>query len=113
MVLVTIFMVLMLSLVGVAYRRIGAALRVESVRSQQLLRDQGSLQALAAALALLETGSPPSNPYVCGTTVMTVAGLRSYTITMSSDADNQWTVESALTANGATPTPMPQTFATP
>ena len=45
--LVLFFMVLMLSLASLAYRQVGAMIRVESVRLQQANRDQGSLQAVA------------------------------------------------------------------
>jgi hypothetical protein len=113
MVLVLVFMVLMLSLAGVAYRQIGAALRVESVRAAQATRDEGSVQAVALALELLGTGLPPSNPYVCGATVITSTGPRAFTITMSSEIDGQWSVYSTPTAAGDNPDPMPETFLTP
>jgi hypothetical protein len=65
MVLVLLFLVLFLSLLGVAWRRIGSVLRVASVRTVQLQRDEGSLGALAAAMNLLETGRPPTSPSPC------------------------------------------------
>ena len=53
MMLVLVFIVLFLALLGVAYRQTAAALRIESVRSLQIQRDEGSIHALARALALL------------------------------------------------------------
>jgi hypothetical protein len=113
LVLVLIFTVLLLSLVGVAYRQIGSALRLESVRTAQVIRDEGSLQALARALALLGTGPPPSNPYVCDATINTSSGSRVFTITMSSEIEGQWTVHSAPTLPNENPDPMPETFLAP
>ncbi len=113
MVLVLVFLVLMLSLSGVAYRQIGSALRVESIRSAQATRDEGSLQALARGLTLLGTGVPPTNPYVCGATIGTSTGLRTFTVTMSSEVDSQWVVSSTPTPVGDNPDPMPETFFNP
>lgn len=113
LVLVLIFMLMLLSLLSLAYRHVGAALRVESVRSAQGTRDEGSLQAIAQALAVIGTGVPPSNPYVCGVTINTSAGPRSFTLTMVSEVENQWSVHSAPTAVGDNPDPLPITFLAP
>ena len=108
--LVLVFIVLFLALFGVAYRQTAAALRIESVRSQATQRDEGSLHALARALALLETGNPPSDPYVCGVTIDTSFGPRSLTVTFASEGTNDWTVHSAPTPPNANPQPMPSSF---
>src|SRR5262245_33843250 len=93
--IVLVFMILLLSLSGMAFRHIGAALRLESVRAEQALRDQGTLPALAKALALLETGTPPSDPYQCGVTIETSSGSQSFVITYTSEStDGQWAVRS-------------------
>ncbi len=65
MLLVLIFQILLLSLVGIVYRHVGAALRMEAAQSAQNLRNEGVLHALARGISLLETGLPPSNPYEC------------------------------------------------
>jgi len=109
-VLVLVFMVLLLTLSSVAYRHVAAALRVESVRSAQVLRDEGTIHALALGLALLETGLPPTDPYVCGVTIETSCGPRSYTVTMTSEDVGQWTVQSIPTPENETPDPMPTSF---
>jgi hypothetical protein len=69
LVLVLLFNVMFLLLLGVAWRQIASALRIASVHSAQVQRDEGSLRALAEAMRLLETGLPPANPYVRGTTI--------------------------------------------
>ena len=113
MVLVLVFIALVLSLFGVSRRHIAAALRVEKGRTCQDDRDQGSLCALARALALLETGLPPSDPYVCAVTIQTPEGERSFTVrfTAESEEDGQWSVRAAPTLPTETPVAMPESFA--
>ncbi len=113
LVLVLVFMVLLLSLSGLAFRHIGAALRIESIRAAQDIRDEGSVQALALAMALLGTGPPPSDPYECGVTIETAAGPRTFAITMLSEGESQWAVQSAPAQADAALLPMPETFAVP
>jgi hypothetical protein len=113
MVLVLLFLVLFLALLGVAYREMAAAVRTVSVQSLEADRDEGSLHALARAMALLETGLPPANPYVCGATIDTSAGPRSFRVTFTSPADTTWSVRSAPASPDETLLPMPSTFAVP
>jgi hypothetical protein len=67
--LVLLFNVLFLMLLGVAWRRMGSVLRIASVRTTQVQRDEGSLRVLADAMRLLETGLPPTTPYERGVIV--------------------------------------------
>jgi hypothetical protein len=53
--LVLVFVVLFTAMLGVAWRRVASALRVEHVSEIRKQCDQGSLQVLAKAMALLET----------------------------------------------------------
>jgi hypothetical protein len=94
MLLVVVFLLLMLSLVGTTFRQMGSMLRMEAARSNVIVRDQGSLQAAAKALTMLENGPPPSDPYVITLGVMTSAGARSYQVTFASDPSghNLWIV---------------------
>ena len=111
MLLVTGFLVLFLSLLSLAYSQLAAAIRIQTACALQSQRDQGSLPALARGLALLETGSPPSNPYVCAVTINTPTGPCSFTVTFASTGPNNWSVSSAPTAATDNPVPMPNTFA--
>jgi hypothetical protein len=115
MMLVLVFIVLFLTFLGIAYRSVATVLRVESVHALQVQRDEGSTQALAAAVALLETGLPPTDPYVCGVTVQTSAGSRAFTVTFDlTDATTKtFAIHSAPTPSGETTQPMPDTFAVP
>ena len=88
MTLVLIFILLFLTLLAVSWRRLAAAVRVETAHVNQIQRDQGSIQALGLALALLETGTPPADPYVCGVSVATSQGTISYTVTFASEGTN-------------------------
>ena len=111
--LVLLFMALLLSLSSMLYRQLGATLRVESVRSSQVVRDEGSLQALARGLALLQTGSPPSSPYQRGVTIETSLGPRDYTVTFSADTDTNWSIHAAPTPQNEFLDPLPNSFAMP
>ena len=113
MVLVLVFIALILSLYGVSYRYVAAALRIETARTLQQQRDEGSVRALAKGLALLETGLPPSDPYICAVTLYTSAGLRSFTVTFTSEAEEIWSVSAAPTLPSEDPQRMPDSFAEP
>jgi hypothetical protein len=109
--MVLIFSMLLLGMLGVAWRRIGASLRITSIRTVQISRDQGSIPALARALHLLETGAPPSSPYVCGVTINVANVPHVYAVTFAPEgetSDNRWSVQ---VVPGANATPMPDTFA--
>lgn len=111
MMLVLVFIVVFLAVLGVAYRQTAAALRLESVRSQQVRRDEGSVHALARGVTLLETGLPPANPYLCAVTLNTSSGPRTYTVTFTSEGGTNWAVHAAPSAPGENSPPMPSTFA--
>jgi hypothetical protein len=113
LVLVLVFMVLLVSLTSMAYRQVASALRIESVRALQTIRDEGSLQAAAQALALLQTGLPPSSPYLCGATIETPTGQRVYEVTFTSPDNINWTIHAVLAADGEALDPMPNSFAAP
>jgi hypothetical protein len=53
--LVIVFVVLFTAILGVSWRRVASALRVEHVSQVRRQCDAGSLQVLAKAMALLET----------------------------------------------------------
>ncbi len=111
MLLVLAFVLLFLAILGIAFRQIGAALRIESTRVQQVERDEGSVHALARGLALLETGLPPTSPYVGAVTIVTSTGPHSYTVTFTSEGGTNWLVAAVPTPPGETPPALPVTFA--
>jgi hypothetical protein len=113
MVLVLLFIALMLSMYSVSYRQLASALRIEHIRLLQSQRDEGSTKALARGLSLLETGLPPTDPFVCGVTIDTSVGQRSYTVTYSGEGANLWAVHVAPTQPMEDPPPMPEHFAEP
>ncbi len=53
--LVVVFVVLFSAILGIAWRRVASALRVEHVSEVRKQCDQGSLQVLATAMRVLET----------------------------------------------------------
>jgi hypothetical protein len=110
MVMVLLFLLLVFSIMAVAWRQLESALRAEAARALQVQRDEGSVAALAQGLALLETGSPPSSPYTCGTSIATSTGTVSFTVTFTSQGNSVWSVQSAPTAEGDNPPAMPSSF---
>ncbi len=106
-----LFVVLFTAMLGVAWRSTASALRLESVRAIQARRDQGSIHAMARAMRLLETGLPPSTPYVCAVTIDTADGPRAYAVTFVAEDGSNWSVRSAALEAGKSPPPMPDTFA--
>lgn len=110
MALALLFIVLFFGLWGVAYRQTAAALRAASAQSQRVVRDEGSTQALARGLTLLETGQPPSDPYACLTVVTTSSGPRPYTVTYTSEGPNAWAIHAAPAPPGDTAPAMPTVF---
>ncbi len=111
-VLVLIFIALMLCMYSVAYRHVAAALRIETARTLLKQRDEGSVHALAGGVTLLETGMPPSDPYVCAVIIGTSPNERSFTVTFVSEGGNAWSVSAAPTQWPDEPQAMPATFAT-
>lgn len=109
-VLALVFIVLLLCLWGVAYRQIAAALRMETVQANRVQRDQGATLALAQALKLLETGTPPTTPYSGGVTITNSSGSQSFTVTFTQEGSNAWAVQATTTPAGQSPTPLPSTF---
>ncbi len=108
--LVLVFIVLFLAMLGVACRQTAAALRIETIRTLQIQRDEGTLHALAKGLALLETGVPPADPYLCGVDITTSIGVRSFTVTFTVEGEGLWSVRSKPTEEGEYPVPMPAMF---
>ena len=107
---VSVFLVLMLAMTGVVHRHLSSALRIEKARVQAEQRDEALIHALAKAMELLETGVPPSDPYVCGTTVDTSQGLESITVTFANEISEIWSLHAAPTAPAEDPQPMPASF---
>ncbi len=107
---VSIFLVLMLAMTGVVHRHLSSTLRIEKARIQGQQRDEALMHALAKALELIETGLPPSDPYICETTIDTSQGLESITVTYTNELNEIWSVHAAPTGPNANPQPMPATF---
>lgn len=110
LVLTLVFITLLFSMFALAHRQTNSAIRLETGRARQSDRDQGSVHALAKALGLLETGPPPSDPYLCAVIIETPDGPRSFSVTFTSEGINDWSVHSAPTPEGQTPDPMPESF---
>ncbi len=113
MLLVLVFITLVLSLYAVSYRYMATALRMETARTLQQQRDEGSVHALARGLALLETGLPPSESYACGVTISTSEGPLPFTAVFTLETEGIWSVKARPTSPIEYPPPMPDSFADP
>lgn len=88
---VAVFGILSMGYWAIAFRATGDCIRAERAMLLRQTRDQGVARALAAAVALLRTGTPAESPYEC--VVTTDDGSKStatYTRTLN---DGEWTVE--------------------
>ena len=122
LVLVFVFIVLFLAILGVAWRQMASALRIASLQTIQVQRDDGSIHALALALHLLETGLPKplgSGPYVYSVIIDLPTRLpvtaesettRKYTITYTLQSNGTWSVDSNVAQSGETHSLLPNTF---
>ena len=108
--LALVFVVMTTALYGTAFRQSASAIRIQEAQTLQRLRDEGSIPAIARALALLETGIPPVSPYVCGLTMNTSSGSRSYRITFVLEGKGQWKVVCTPTTSTFGLLPLPLKF---
>ena len=110
MIMVLLFLVIFLVFLGVVYRRVGGLLRTETIHAIQVQRDQGSIEAMGRATTLLQSGLPPTDPYVCGVTLATPIGPEAYTVTYAKQKNGTWSVHVAPTTLTEYPSPMPDSF---
>jgi hypothetical protein len=113
MVIVVVFVLGFLGLWTVAARQIGSMLRVEQARAKRIARDAAALasrQALAQAMAALEIGYPPMNPYTC----LVMAGSTEFAVTFQIDPDTgdpaDWLVTASTTIDPGLPALDPAQF---
>jgi hypothetical protein len=92
--LVAVFGLLAMGLWGLAWRSTHDAIRVERFTVQRNARARSVLPALAHGVALLRTGHPPEDPYVCLDTVVDGAVSYPCVVSFESQADTEhWLVE--------------------
>ena len=109
MIIVVIFIVLFSALLGVVFRELAGALRIETLHTLEVQRDTGSIVALAQALTLLQTGVPPTSPYVCYTTIGASPNSQNFIVTFSSSdsttPQQHWKVNVSppITSGGSLP----------
>ncbi|MCA9263813.1 MAG: hypothetical protein KDA60_08175 [Planctomycetales bacterium] len=113
MLVVTVFIGLMLTLAGVAFRHLASSLRIERVREQIRMRDEGAVAAVARAAELLESGTPPISPYTRRTDIITSQGVRAFTVTYTQEAVGEWTIEVHPTTIAELYDALPDTFMVP
>jgi hypothetical protein len=110
MLLVLAFAMLFFSLLAMACSQLSSSILAETARIQQTQRDEGSVRAVGRALALLETGYPPTNPYSCGVSIDTSTGTRPFTVTFVLNEPQNWSVTAAPAESDENPPAMPLMF---
>jgi hypothetical protein len=91
--LVMLEMALIAALWGIAHRQLVGTMRFLTTMNQQGQTQINSSQnadaykPLAQALSLLETGDPPSNPFVCNATILTSSGPAYFLVTFYQPTD--------------------------
>ncbi len=113
MVAVVVFVIGFLGLWTVAARQISSMLRVEQARARRIARDAAALtsrQALAQALAALESGYPPTNPYVCLVTAGGTEFAVTYQINPETEDPTDWLVSASTTVDPGLPALDPADF---
>jgi hypothetical protein len=106
MVAVVMFVLVFLGLWTVAARQISSMLRVEQARAKRIARDAAALpsrQALAQALAALESGFPPTNPYVCLVTVGSTEFAVTFVINPDTEDPTDWLVTASTITDPGLP----------
>ena len=81
MVLVVVFLLILLSTLGLAYRQMATTLQLEMARTQQIDFEQGSLKLGSIGLGMLE--GPLSTPFTMAQSYSTSAGTRWYTLQLT------------------------------
>jgi hypothetical protein len=101
--LVIVQMTLLIALWGVAYRQLGATMRLIAAMPGNTPSTSNGYKPLALALALLQTGDPPANGQTYACSILTPNGPAYFLVTFLSSTDNpnpdqsqneRWTVSS-------------------
>ena len=98
---------------AVLYRGSASVLRVEQARTLRESRNTWTAPAMAAALRLLETGTPPADPYACKLTLTQQGQTRYFRLSFESIGIVRWTVTAAPTDTDDLAPDAPSTFAIP
>ena len=106
MVLVLVFLAVMMAFVAVGQRHVNSMLRIEQANFDAEMRGDRR-RALGQALQVLQTGPPPTDPFICSTTLDTSYGPQSFKITYRYKGGSDWIVRAEL---GSHPTLLPDSF---
>ncbi len=94
-----------------AFRYLASSSRTEHFAAANDSFDEGARGVAARALSLLETGHPPSTPYVCITTASVNGETQYFRVTYTSDIFSEWQITVQPTQAGDSSILMPSSFA--
>ena len=81
MVLVIVFLLILLSTLGLAYRQMATTLQLEEARTRQIDFEQGGLKLTLLGLSMLEAPMSTTS-FATAQTYMTSSGPKTYTLTL-------------------------------
>ena len=108
---VLLFLLFAFSAWAVFFRSSGSSLRVEQARVLRASRDTFSAPAMADGLRLLETGSPPSDPYACKVTLTQDGVTKYFLLNYEKIGPTRWTLSCTATDADDLHPDKPATFA--
>jgi hypothetical protein len=91
--LVLVFMTTALALCALLRRDTGQAVRFAQVRQVRSENAYWSGHALAYSLGLLETGTPPTDPFICKLPLTNGQEVRYFRLTFDELTANNWQVD--------------------
>jgi hypothetical protein len=107
---VLLFLAIAFGMWVVLFRSSGSILRVEQARVLRASRTQWSAPAMATALRLIETGTPPVDPYDCKLALTQDGVTKYFHITFEQLAPTQYRVQVVPTTSDDAAIDCPSSF---
>jgi hypothetical protein len=92
-----LFLAVAFGMWAVLHRSAATVIRFEQARTLRAGRNVFAAPAIAAGLRLLESGSPPADPYACKLAVTVDAQTRYFRLNYEQIAVGRWTVQATPT----------------
>jgi hypothetical protein len=110
---VLLFLVFAFAAWTVYFRGSASLLRIEQARVERETRDIWTAPAMAQALRLLQTGTPPTDPYSCKLELTQDGVTKYFRLSYEQVSSTRWQVTAAPTASDDVAVEAPDTFAIP
>ena len=107
---VLLFVLLAFGAWAVLFRSCASVIRVEQARTLRDTRSTWSAPAAATGLRLLQTGTPPADPYVCKLAITQDSQTRYFLLTFTKIGESRWALAAAPTAADTEAPDCPASF---